>query len=33
MAYFLWYDTDRIENHTSNKSSIVACVLVAAVTF
>jgi hypothetical protein len=24
---------DRIENHMSNKSSIVACVLAAAVTF
>jgi hypothetical protein len=33
MAYFLWYDTDGIENDASNNSSIVACVFVAAVTF
>jgi hypothetical protein len=33
IAYFPWYDTDRIENGVSNKSSIVACVFVTAVTF
>jgi hypothetical protein len=32
IAYFPWYDTGRIEN-VSNNSSIVACVLVTAVTF
>jgi hypothetical protein len=26
IAYFPWYDTDRIENDVSNNSSIVACV-------
>jgi hypothetical protein len=33
IAYFPWYDTDRIENDVSNNSSIVACVFVIAVTF
>jgi hypothetical protein len=33
IAYFPWYDTDRIENDVSNNSSIVACVFVAAATF
>jgi hypothetical protein len=28
-----WYETDHIENDTSNSSSIVECVLVSAVTF
>jgi hypothetical protein len=26
IAYFPWYDTGHIENESSNKSSIVACV-------
>jgi hypothetical protein len=30
---FLSYDTDRIENDSQDNFSIVACVLVAAVTF
>jgi hypothetical protein len=29
IAYFPYYVTDRIENDTSNNSSIVACVFVA----
>jgi hypothetical protein len=33
IAYFSWYDTDRIENDVSNNYSIVACVFVTAVTF
>jgi hypothetical protein len=33
IAYIPWHDTDRIENEASNNISIVACVLVAAVTF
>jgi hypothetical protein len=33
IAYFTWYDTERIENDASNNYSIVACVFVAAVTF
>jgi hypothetical protein len=33
IAYFPWYDTDRIENDASSSSSIVAIVLVAAVMF
>jgi hypothetical protein len=33
IAYFPWYDTDHIENDTSNNSSSVACVFVTAVTF
>jgi hypothetical protein len=33
IAYFPSYDTGHIENDASNKSSIVACVFVAAVTF
>jgi hypothetical protein len=32
-AYFLWYNTDRIENDASNISFGVAYVLIAAVTF
>jgi hypothetical protein len=33
MPAFLWYDTDRIENDASNKSSIFASVFVVAVKF
>jgi hypothetical protein len=33
IAYFSWYNTDRIENDVSNNSSIVAHVLFAAVSF
>jgi hypothetical protein len=33
IAYFLLYDTDRIENDMSNKSSIIACVFFTGVTF
>jgi hypothetical protein len=33
IAYFPWYDTDRIENDASNNDSIVACVFVATVKF
>jgi hypothetical protein len=33
IAYFPWYDTGHIENDASNNSSVVACVLVTAVTF
>jgi hypothetical protein len=33
IAYFLWYDMDRIENHASNNYSIVACVIDATVRF
>jgi hypothetical protein len=33
IAYFPWYDMDRIESDVSNHSSIVACVFVTAVTF
>jgi hypothetical protein len=32
ITYFPWYDTSHIENDASNNSSIVACVLVTAVT-
>jgi hypothetical protein len=32
IAYFPWYDTGHIENDMPNNSSIVACVLVTAVT-
>jgi hypothetical protein len=32
-SIFPWYDTDLIEKDTSNNSSIVACVFVAAVMF
>jgi hypothetical protein len=33
IAYFPWYDTDRIENDVSNNSSIAACVFITALTF
>jgi hypothetical protein len=33
IAYFPWYDTDRIENDVFNNSSIVACVFITVVTF
>jgi hypothetical protein len=33
IAYFPWYDTDRIVNDVSNNYSIVTCVFVTAVTF
>jgi hypothetical protein len=33
IAYFPWYDTDCTENEGTNNSSIVACVVVTAVTF
>jgi hypothetical protein len=33
IAYFPWYNTDRIENNGSNNSSIVACVFVTAFKF
>jgi hypothetical protein len=33
IAYFPWYDTNRIENDVSNNYSIVACVFVTTVTF
>jgi hypothetical protein len=33
IAYFPWYDTDRIENDVSNNYFIVSCVFVSAVTF
>jgi hypothetical protein len=33
ITYILRFDMDRVDNDTSNNSSIVACVLVAAVTF
>jgi hypothetical protein len=33
LAYFLLYDTDRIDNDATNNSSIFASVFFAAVTF
>jgi hypothetical protein len=33
IAYFTWYDTGHTKNDASNNFSIVACVLVTAVTF
>jgi hypothetical protein len=29
IAYFLWYDTDRIENNRSSYSSVVGCLFAA----